>query len=72
MERLNESQVRAQAVRLFKENCYSYSVIAKKTSCHVAKSQNYVVWDSQEHSIPREPQMTVSDFRYREKLLQEG
>jgi len=29
MERLNESQVRAQTVRLFGEN-YSYSVIAKK------------------------------------------
>ena len=29
IERLNESQLRAQAVRLFEEN-YSYSVIAKK------------------------------------------
>jgi len=29
MKRLNESQLKAQAVRLFEENC-SYSVIAKK------------------------------------------
>jgi len=29
MERLNESQLRAQTVRMFEEN-YSYSVIAKK------------------------------------------
>ena len=31
MERLNESQLRAQAVRMFEEN-YSYSVRAKKLS----------------------------------------
>jgi len=32
MEWLNESQLRAQAVRMFEEN-YSYSVIAKKLGC---------------------------------------
>ena len=31
MERLNKSQLRAQAVKMFDEN-YSYSVIAKKLS----------------------------------------
>ena len=31
MERLNESKLRAQALRMFEEN-YSYSVIAKKLS----------------------------------------
>jgi len=31
IEQLNESQLRAQAVRMFEEN-YSYSVIAKKLS----------------------------------------
>jgi len=30
MERLNKSQVRAQAVRLFEKNNCSYSVVAKK------------------------------------------
>ena len=32
MERLNESQLKAQAVRMFDKN-YSYSVTAKKLSC---------------------------------------
>ena len=32
MERLNESQLRAQAVTMFEEN-YSYSATARKLSC---------------------------------------
>jgi len=35
MEQLTESQLRAQAVKLFEEN-YSYTVIAKKLGCNKA------------------------------------
>jgi len=41
MNRLNETQLRAQAVILYKEN-YSYSVIAKKLDCSKAWVSKWV------------------------------